>query len=141
MHTFKDKLASLKAQSRYRSLALPGGIDLTSNDYLGLKDHPVLRQAALDFVQQDGALGSGGSRLLRGHMDAHAALEEFTATYFFAQKTLFFATGFQANYALFTALADRHSTIIYDELVHASARDGIRASDAKAFKARHNDIE
>ena len=136
-----SKIQDLKAHGRYRSLQSAQGIDLTSNDYLGMRAHPALRVAALEALEAGMEVGAGGSRLLRGHMDEHAQLEDFAARYFGAGGALFFATGFQANYALFTTLPSRHDVIIFDELVHASVRDGIKASNAKSIKVPHNDLD
>jgi 8-amino-7-oxononanoate synthase len=141
MVEFSKKLARLKARNRLRSLRLPGGIDLTSNDYLGLKDHPRLRAVAISALEKGLEIGAGGSRLLRGHTEEHAALEEYAARFFACEKTLYFSTGFQANTALFTALPSRHDTIVFDTLIHASARDGIQASAARHIRVPHNDIE
>lgn len=140
MDKFKKKLEQLEEKGRLRSLNLPAGVDLTSNDYLGFSVHPSLRAAAIQFLEND-AIGAAGSRLLRGHVEAHASLETYAAQFFGTEAALYFSSGFQANYALFTTLPDRHDVILYDELVHASARDGIRASDAKAFKVPHNDLD
>ncbi len=141
MNDFKIILKDLKEQSRYRSLNLPNGIDLTSNDYLGMAVHPLLREYAINALENGMDIGAAGSRLLRGHTDYHAELEEFACTYFSAPKTLFLANGFIANYALFTTLPSRHDVILYDALIHASVRDGMRASDARSFKFLHNDID
>ena len=140
MTRFRKKLAQLEAQNRLRSLALPHGIDLTSNDYLSMRSHPALRAAALETLENGMDLGSSGSRLLRGHTEYHAALEDYAARYFGFEKTLYFATGYQANMVIFATLPSRHDIIIYDELIHASARDGIRSSNASAIKIRHNDL-
>ena len=140
MRDFRQTLDRLGQRGRYRTLMLPAGIDLTSNDYLGLASSVYLRECALKFLQNGGVIGAGGSRLLRGHTDAHAALEDFAAGYFSAPKSLYFATGFQANSALFQTLCTRHDTIIFDEFVHASAREGIQNSNAQHIKAVHNDV-
>ncbi len=97
--------------------------------------------AAHEALDAGDAFGAGGSRLLRGHHPEHAALEEFAATFFAAEKALYMSTGFIANYTLFTALPTRHDAIVFDERVHASARDGIQASPARRYKARHNDLD
>ena len=141
MKNFQDTLRQLKEKGRLRSLSLPAGIDLTSNDYLGLAGSDVLRSAAIEFLQNDGEIGSGGSRLLRGHTATHAALEDFAADYFAVPKCLYFSSGFQANAAIFQALPGRHDTIIFDEFVHASAREGIQNSHARHIKAKHNDLD
>lgn len=86
------------------------------------------------------AFGASGSRLLRGHHPDHAALEDFAARFFAAGKALYMSTGFIANYTLFTALPARHDAIVFDEWIHASAREGIQASPARRYKARHNDL-
>lgn len=140
MKMFQEKLKQLEARSRLRSLNSASGIDLTSNDYLGLAGSDLLRAAAVAFFRNGGDIGAGGSRLLRGHGPAHAELEAFAAEFFAAQKALFFANGFQANLALFTALPDRRDTIIFDALIHASARDGIQASPAQHKRVQHNDL-
>ncbi len=134
-----DDVERLKGQHRYRSLNEAAGIDFTSNDYLGLSHHPALRQAIADAAFETDVIGAGGSRLLRGHHRAHAELEAFASSFFRAGKALFFATGFQANFALFTTLPHRHDAIVFDERIHASAKDGIHASLASRYKARHND--
>jgi len=140
LNIFQDKLDGLKAKGRYRSLALPRGVDLTSNDYLGLADSDALREAAIAYLQNGGDIGAGGSRLLRGHCAEHAALEAYAAKFFAAPKTLYFSSGFQANATLFQTLCGRHDTIIFDEFVHASAREGIQNSNAQHLKVQHNDV-
>ncbi len=140
MRHLSEKLKQLETRGRLRSLKLPSGIDLTSNDYLGLADHPVLRAAAIEFFQNGGEIGAMGSRLLRGHTQAHAQLEEFAATFFAAPRTLYFSNGFQANTAIFQTLPERQDTIIFDAFIHASARDGIQASHARHIRVQHNDV-
>lgn len=140
MALFIDTLSQLKEQNRYRSLNLPNGIDLTSNDYLGMAEHPALRETAVNALKNGLDIGAAGSRLLRGHTKQHLKLEEFACSYFNAPKTLFMANGFMANYSLFTTLPDRRDIILYDSLIHASVREGVRASDAKSFKFEHNNI-
>jgi len=105
-----------------------------------MRDHPILRQTALTAIQNGIHLGAAGSRSLRGHTNEHQDLEAYAAQYFKSEKTLYFATGFQANLALFQALPSRHDTIIFDEYVHASTREGIRCSPAQSIKIKHNDI-
>ena len=138
---FQDQLNSLRREGRYRSLNLACGYDLTSNDYLGMASHPQLREAAIAFWENGGDIGASGSRLLRGHTDHHAALEEYAADFFAAPCALFFASGFQANGAIFQALPSRHDVIIFDEFVHASAREAIQYSHAKSVKVQHNDLD
>lgn len=141
MGKFSKTLDSLKTQGRYRSLALPDGVDLTSNDYLGMAAHPALRRAAIEALEGGIDLGAAGSRLLRGHTQAHESLEAYAADYFGAECALYFSSGFQANFALFTGLPDRHDAVIYDSLIHASVRDGLQAGRARAIKFAHNDLK
>ena len=141
MKTFSQDLEALRAIGRHRSLRLPHGIDFSSNDYLGLSTHPALRQAAINALENGIDIGATGSRLLRGHRDAHEALEIFAAGYFNCEATLFFANGYSANHALMTTLVGRHDVVIYDALCHASLRDGLHASHAKSVKVAHNDLD
>jgi 8-amino-7-oxononanoate synthase len=139
--TFDRELGRLKALGRYRSLKLPAGLDLSSNDYLGLSEHPALRQAAIEALQGGIEIGASASRLLRGHRQAHAELEAFAADYFDSPRSLFFTNGYQANFALVTALVKRDDTIVFDALCHASMRDGIYAVRSASLKIPHNDLD
>ena len=141
MKTFDPELSRLKALGRYRSLKLPAGLDLSSNDYLGLSEHPALRQAAIEALQGGIEIGASASRLLRGHRQAHAELEAFAADYFDSPRSLFFTNGYQANFALVTALVKRDDTIVFDALCHASMRDGIYAVRSASLKIPHNDLD
>lgn len=84
-------------------------------------------------------LGAGGSRLLRGNHPEHEALEEEAARFFGSESALFFGAGFSANEALFATLPQRGDLILYDELIHASAHEGMRLSRASSQSVRHND--
>lgn len=141
MTKFQEKLKQLSNQDRLRTLRSPDGIDFTSNDYLGFRTHPKLRSTAIAALENGLDLGAGGSRLLRGNTREHEALEDFAVGYFGSEAALHFSTGFQANMAIFTALPERGNTILYDELIHASARDGIQASNATHIRVKHNDLE
>ena len=141
MQSFTAELDRLRRLHRLRSLRLPSGIDFTSNDYLGLARHPALREAVLVALDDDAVVGAGGSRLLRGHHPAHAELEAFAASFFGAERALYFGSGFVANFALFTTLAERHDAVVFDERIHASVKEGIQASPAKRYRARHNNLE
>lgn len=99
-----------------------------------------MAEAAREALDAGDCFGAAGSRLLRGHHRDHQELEAFAATFFAAEKALYMSTGFVANYALFTTLAQRGDAIVFDEWIHASAKEGIHASHARRYKARHNDI-
>ena len=132
---------SLQRSHRHRILTLPRGVDFTSNDYLGFARHPALRQAVIEALERDGILGAGGSRLLRGHHEEHSRLEAAAAAFFDSASALYFGSGFLANFALFSTLAHRHTAVVFDERIHASVKEGIHASPAKRYRARHNDLE
>jgi len=141
MQSLAAELDRLRRLHRLRSLRLPSGVDFTSNDYLGLARHPALREAVIVALDDDAVVGAGGSRLLRGHHLAHAELEEFAASFFGAERALYFGGGFLANFALFTTLAERHDAVVFDERIHASVKEGIHASPAERYRARHNNLE
>ncbi|HEY8194095.1 MAG TPA: 8-amino-7-oxononanoate synthase [Hyphomicrobium sp.] len=132
-------LDALLRRGRLRSLDAPHGIDFTSNDYLGLAQSQELADAVKDAIERGVPIGAGGSRLLRGNHPEHEALEAEAAQFFGAETALFFGGGFIANTALMATLPSRGDLIIYDELIHASAHDGMRLSKADAASARHND--
>jgi 8-amino-7-oxononanoate synthase len=137
---WQAEIERLRQSHRGRALALPNGVDFTSNDYLGLAQHPALRDALIAALERDGMVGAGGSRLLRGHHEEHARLEAFAAAFFGAEKALYFGSGFLANFALFTTLPDRHDAVVFDERIHASVKEGMHASLAERYRARHNDL-
>lgn len=85
--------------------------------------------------------GSTGSRLLSGNSSEAETTEKFLAGFFGAEAALVFNSGYDANLGLFSSVPQRGDTILYDELVHASVRDGVRLSHAKAFSFRHNDVQ
>ena len=136
---FQDKLDTLSQLEKRRELIPIEGIDFSSNDYLGLAHHDGIRQKLMDALMGGIALGSGGSRLLRGNHPEHENLETFAAEFFGAQAALFMATGYLANVALFTTLPSRGDMILSDELIHASAKEGMHAAPAKRAKFTHND--
>ncbi len=140
MGRLENDIETLKAHAAYRTLRLPHGRDFSSNDYLGLAQHPKLVAATIAAVQDNGMVGAGGSRLLRGHHPAHEKLEEHAARFFGSEAALFFGGGFLANFALFTTLPERHDAVIFDEHIHASVKEGIHAGTAKRFRAAHNDL-
>jgi 8-amino-7-oxononanoate synthase len=85
-------------------------------------------------------VGAGGSRLLRGNDPEHEALEDDAARFFGAETALYMGGGFAANTAIFATLPQRGDLIVYDELIHASAHDGMRMGKAESVSAAHNDV-
>lgn len=138
---FRSQLAALGERGRLRHLVQRAGRDFASNDYLGLSSDPMIGQAVADAVARGVPVGSGGSRLLRGNAPEHEGLEAKAAAFFRTQASLFVANGFAANLALYGTLPQRGDLIVADELIHASAHDGIRQSKATALFARHNDVQ
>ena len=135
----RRNLQALAAETRLRALAPRAGVDFASNDYLGLADSPALREALSAGIAQDIPAGSGGSRLLRGNHAEHEALEAHAARHYDSEAALYFSTGFAANAALFATLPQRGDLIVHDELIHASAHDGMRLARAGSIAAAHND--
>ena len=136
----KQALGVLKTRHRLRSLAPRQGLDFASNDYLGLAGSDVMRAAAQDALNRGVPLGSGGSRLLRGNHAEHEALEAEAAVFFGAEAALFMGGGFQANQAIFSTLPAAGDLILHDELVHASAHEGMRLGRADTLAFPHNDV-
>ncbi|MBB6425406.1 8-amino-7-oxononanoate synthase [Sphingopyxis sp. JAI128] len=134
-------LAALARDSRRRALAPRAGRDFASNDYLGLADSEALRAALAAGIERGLPAGSGGSRLLRGNHAEHEALETHAARHYGSEAALFFATGFAANAALFATLPQRGDFIVHDELIHASAHDGMKLGRAGHVAAAHNDAQ
>ena len=97
------RLAEIEAGCRVRSLCPPSGIDLCSNDYLGLARHPRLKHAMADAVLREGC-GSTGSRLLRGERACFAQVERTFARFKGVERSLYFSSGYLANLAVLTAL-------------------------------------
>ena len=137
--THDRALDALTRRGRLRALEPRRSIDFASNDYLGLAHAPALRDAVRDALDRGVAPGSGGSRLLRGNDPEHEAIEAEAAQFFRAETALFFGGGFTANTAIFSTLPARGDLIVYDELIHASAHDGMRLSKTNSVAARHND--
>jgi glycine C-acetyltransferase len=115
-------------------------IMLCSNNYLGLSNHPKLKQAAIDAVRTHGA-GSGSVRPIAGNMDLHAELESRLAAFKGADASLVYQTGFAANAGLIPQLVDSGDLIVSDELNHGSIIDGVRLSKAERAVYRHSNVD
>jgi 8-amino-7-oxononanoate synthase len=114
-------------------------LDLASNDYLGLNGHPAVMATAQRAIRTQG-VGAGGSRLVTGERPIHGLLERELATWLGRDRVLLFPSGFQANLAAVMALADRHSLVLADRLIHHSLLTGVRASGARLGRFHHNDL-
>ncbi len=111
-----------------------------SNSYLGLTNHPKLKEAAKAAIDKYGS-GCAGSRFLNGTLDLHIELENILAEYVGKQSALVFSTGFQVNLGVISSIPGRHDYVILDNLDHACILDGARLSFAKTLKYEHNDME
>ncbi len=113
---------------------------LCSNNYLGLADHPRVREGAAEAAMRWG-VGAGASRLVSGTMTIHRHLEERLATFEGSEACVLFGSGYLANMGVIGALAGPGDTIFSDELNHASIIDGCRASRARVIVYRHLDMD
>jgi 8-amino-7-oxononanoate synthase len=111
-----------------------------SNSYLGLTNHPKLKEAAIKAIEKYGT-GCAGSRFLNGTLDIHIELEERLAKFVNKDAALVYSTGFSVNAGVIPCLTGRNDYLIFDERDHASIIEGKRLSFSKQFKYRHNDME
>lgn len=113
--------------------------DFSSNDYLGLAEHPALKEASKKAIEKFGT-GSAASRLLSGSLEIHHQLEEKTAFLKEKENALVFNSGYQANIGIISSLFKTGDAVFCDKLSHASITDGILLCGARLFRFRHNDI-
>lgn len=131
----KHLLTQREEANAFRFLKTSSGLtDFCSNDYLGL----AKRGEVFEGTQ---IKGSGGSRLLAGNFTEIEELEAFLAAFHQSESALMFNSGYNANVGFFSAVPQKGDTIFYDELIHASVKDGMRLSFAKSYSFKHNDIE
>lgn len=135
-----ERLSEIERKGLKRRLAPPRGIDLSSNDYLGLANDERLKNAMIEAVRSEG-VGSTGSRLLRGERDCFAAVERQFAAWKSAERALYFNSGYQANIGLLQAFLEDGDVVFSDEFNHASLIDGIRLSRARKIIFKHLDAE
>jgi 7-keto-8-aminopelargonate synthetase-like enzyme len=115
-------------------------LNFSSNDYLGLANHPALKEAAIKAVEQFGA-GSGASRLICGSLAPFHELEETLAVWKGTEAALTFSTGYATALGTITALCDKDDILIVDKLVHACIVDAARLSGTKLRVFKHNDLD
>ena len=132
----RGRLAELERDGLVRKRRPPQGIDLSSNDYLGLAAHPLIKERMAAAVCAEGA-GSTGSRLLRGERACFTALEHRFAAFKGTERSLYFSSGYLANLAVLTTFPEAGDTIFSDERNHASLIDGARLSRAKRVVFPH----
>ncbi len=136
-----NELDNRKLINSYRELkVIKDKVDFSSNDYLGFAQNEDLKSNIINKIKKIPGIGSGGSRLLTGNNIQIEILEKEVAEFHMAPAALFFNSGYEANSGLISTITKRNDTIIYDELIHASLREGIRLSNAQFFSFRHNDL-
>ena len=139
-----EKLEIRKQNNALRQLPNTTSLtDFASNDYLGWSQSELIfdetHQLLLDRnIKNNGATGS---RLLSGNHQLYTETEDFIARFHQSESALIFNSGYDANVGFFSSVPQRGDLILYDELCHASIRDGIQLSKAKAYKFNHNDFE
>lgn len=134
------RMAELEEAKLLRKLNPPSGFDLSSNDYLGLSTHPLLKERLIECVRREG-VGSTGSRLLRGQRDRFASVERAFAFLKRTGRSLYFSSGYLANLAVLTTFPEEGDVILSDERNHASLIDGVRLSRAQRVVFPHVDVE
>ncbi|HIJ24688.1 MAG: 8-amino-7-oxononanoate synthase [Gammaproteobacteria bacterium] len=148
----QQQLDVRKVQSLYRmrrTASSPQGVELevdgqhylsfSSNDYLGLANHPQIIEAFQQGLSRWGT-GSGAAHLVTGHSAAHHALEEELADFLGYPRVLLFSSGYQANLGVHQALLGRKDSTLHDRLNHASLLDGAKLSGAKLLRYGHTDV-
>ena len=149
----QDRLEEIRNKGLYRRMRCVSGpqgprvlldgkpvLLLCSNNYLGLADHPRVREAAAEAAMRYGA-GSGASRLISGNMTIHRRLEEQLASFKHSEACLLFGSGYLANAGVVSALAREGDVVFSDALNHASIVDGCRLSRAETFVYDHCDTD
>lgn len=140
----EKSLENRKQEQAFRSLKRSSSlIDFSSNDYLGLASSEKIYNKAHEILRENKLLQNGatGSRLLSGNHALYDLTENYLAKFHQTEAALIFNSGYDANIGFFASVPKRGDLIFYDELVHASIRDGIGMSHAKSYKFDHNNIE
>ena len=151
----RDALDAIRARNHYRVMRpfamLQRGrverdgatmLDFSSNDYLGLAQHPLLKQRAIEWTERHGT-GAGASRLVTGTSPLHIAVERKLAAFKGSEAALIFASGWQANAAVIPAIvqAAPGAQLFTDRLIHASLHHGCAAAGVRQIRFRHNDLD
>ena len=147
------QLEEIRGRNLYRQLKVVDGeqgatirlngrevLNLSSNNYLGLANHPALKEAAREALDRYGC-GSGASRLISGNMTAHEELEQRIARFKGTEAALVFNSGYQANVGIIATLVEKDDVVLSDQLNHASIIDGCRLSRAAVSVYRHCDMD
>lgn len=139
-----QKLENRKQNNSLRKLPVFNNlVDFSSNDYIGFSKSESIFKLTHAYLLENGIFENGatGSRLISGNHSLYQITEAFIAEFHDAESALIFNSGYDANVGFFSAVPQRNDVILYDELSHASIRDGITLSNAKSYKFNHNDFE
>lgn len=139
-----EKLETRKQNNALRKLSQKQEkIDFVSNDYLGFSRSEKLFQETHQYLVKHNYTQNGatGSRLISGNHPLYSITENYIANFHQSESALIFNSGYDANVGFFSSVAQKGDLILYDELIHASIRDGIQLSNAKSYKFQHNDFE
>ncbi|MFT5656734.1 MAG: 8-amino-7-oxononanoate synthase [Gammaproteobacteria bacterium] len=152
MFDLKPELDRRRASGLYRKRSVTGSaqavrltvngkslLSFSSNDYLGLANHPEIKQAFISAAETYG-VGSGSAHLISGHSQLHHDCELRLAEFTGRDRALLFSNGYMANLAIASALVGRHDTIYQDKLNHASLIDAAKISGSRLRRYRHNDF-
>ena len=139
----QQKLESRKETNALRKLGtISNLVDFSSNDYLGFSKNETIFNNAHTFLSENNSIQNGatGSRLLSGNHPLFDTVETSISEFHKSESALIFNSGYDANIGFFSSVPQRGDVILYDEYIHASIRDGIQLSNARAFKFKHNDL-
>ena len=140
----QEKLKKRKDNQSLRKLPERNGwVDFSSNDYLGLSSDVNVFHRTHEYLIEMGLQQNGatGSRLISGNHPLYRQVEDFLCGFHQSEAALIFNSGYDVNIGFFSCVPQRGDVIVYDELSHASIRDGISMSHAKAYKFKHNDLD
>ena len=143
-NALQQKLQLRTESNALRKLPIPtNGIDFSSNDYLGFAKSEEIFDATHQYLVDKNIKvnGATGSRLISGNHNLYTITEKYISEFHQSEAALVFNSGYDANLGFFSAVPQRNDIILYDELCHASIRDGIQMSHAKSYKFQHNDYE
>lgn len=139
-----NRLLARKKENSLRELKINHDlIDFSSNDYLGFAKNEVIYHQTDNFLKDRKIQlnGASGSRLLTGNHPLFNEVESYLSQFYNCEDALIFNSGYNANIGLISSIAQRNDVILFDELVHASIREGIQLAHAKSYKFKHNDLE
>ena len=141
--SLQKKIKDRRKENALRTLhvSISSSVDFYSNDYLGFSKSSEIAKMASDILGENGVQnGSTGSRLISGTHHLHLMVEKELAMYHRSESGLLYNSGYDANVGLFSAILQKNDVLLFDELIHASVRDGIRLSTANNYKFKHNNI-